>query len=52
MESWIHELKNIKSFSSDNPKSDKIASALLELHFTCVTSAKEMLFSIFMALNP
>ena len=35
IEIWIHELNNIKSFSSleHDPNSDKSASAFLELHF-------------------
>ena len=53
-----HEPKNIKRFSSieHGPKSDKSASAFLKLYnsivSTCVKSAKEMFFSIFIEFKP
>ena len=46
--------KNIKNFSSleHDPKSDKNASAFLKSCSFCVKSAKEIFFSLFIALNP
>ena len=58
VENQVHELKNIKSFSSleHSPKSNKSASAFLKLCFhVCFTimfkSANEIFFSIFIVLN-